>query len=286
MRILLAIVHYFDPEGGGQHASLRADPKPRLLALQQQLLSLIRLSDRQGFLHLSDRAVYPSNEALRHHIDIKVVTDGRHHLLDQLPQHFQGSFEQLATHPAHGRLLGFEAQRVLAAALDGAYDCYGYLEDDLLIHDPCFFQKISWFTELMGSSSLLLPQRVEYSGMPSHVDRFYIDGPIAEADLRPLVPESGPVRMAQWAGGHIPFEPPRNPHSGCFFLSHEQLSHWVEQPWWQDGDCSFISPLESAATLGIAKTFALFKPCFTHAAWLEIQHHGTDFHSLIRETQP
>jgi len=29
--------------------------------------------------------------------------------------------------------LGFEAQRVLAAALPEGYDLYGYLEDDLLI---------------------------------------------------------------------------------------------------------------------------------------------------------
>ena len=55
----------------------------------------------------------------------------------------------------------------------------------------------------------------------------------------------------------------------------------MEQPWWQDGDTSFISPLESAATLGIAKSFELFKPCLSHAAWLEVQHYGTSFHCLI-----
>jgi hypothetical protein len=281
MRILLAIVHYWDPQGGGKHQSLRADPRPRVEALQQQLLCLRRLGRGQSMLHMQDRAVYPANEAFRHSIDVKVITDGVHHVLDRLEQPYQSCFEAVATEPANGRMLGFEAQRVLAEARDQHYDLYGYLEDDLLIHDPCFFQKIQWFRELMGDDSVLLPQRFEFSPFPHRVDRFYIDGPIAEAELRPLVPKAGPVRLVQWAGTQVPFEPPLNPHAGCFFLSHDQMSHWVNQPWWQDGDTSFITPLESAATLGIAKTFQLFKPCLSHAAWLEVQHFGTCFHGLI-----
>lgn len=281
MRILLAIVHYWNPQGGGQHQSLRADPQPRIEALQQQLLCLRRLGQGQSMLHMEDRAVYPANEAFRHRIDVRLVTDGEHHVLDRLAPPFQGCFEPVVTQPISGRHLGFEAQRVLAEALDDGYDLYGYLEDDLLIHDPCFFQKILWFTQLMGQECLLLPQRLEFSPVPHRVDRFYIDGPIAEAELRPLVPEAGPVRLVQWGGAQVPFEPPLNPHAGCFFLTHGQLAHWVDQPFWQDGDTSFISPLESAATLGIAKTFALFKPCLSHAAWLEVQHFGTSFHRLI-----
>ena len=281
MRILLAIVHYWNPSGGGQHQSLRADPQPRIEALQQQLLCLRRLGLAQSMLHMADRAVYPANEGYRHAIEVKVITDGQHHVLDQLDAVYQDCYQEVVTQPAHGRLLGFEAQRVLADALAEPYDLFGYLEDDLLIHDPCFFQKIQWFTALMGDTCLVLPQRLEFSPLPHRVDRFYIDGPIAEGDLRRLVPEAGPVRLVQWAGAQVPFEPPRNPHAGCFFLSRAQLAHWVDQPWWQDGDTSFISPLESAATLGIAKTFSLFKPCLSHAAWLELQHYGTSFHGLI-----
>ena len=59
------------------------------------------------------------------------------------------------------------------------------------------------------------------------------------------------------------------------------MDYWTKQPHWQDGDCSWVSPLESAATLGIAKTFRLFKPVMAQASWLEIQHWGTSFHSLL-----
>ena len=33
MRILIAIVHFWNPDGGGTHQSLRPDPDPRVHAL-------------------------------------------------------------------------------------------------------------------------------------------------------------------------------------------------------------------------------------------------------------
>ena len=68
MRILLTIVHYWDPQGDGKHQSLRPDPTPRQQALQQQLLCLRRLGSQQSFLHMADRAVYPANDDLRSEI--------------------------------------------------------------------------------------------------------------------------------------------------------------------------------------------------------------------------
>ena len=133
----------------------------------------------------------------------------------------------------------------------------------------------------MGHECVLLPHRVEFFPSPHFVDRFFIDGPICDDDLRKLVSPSSPVRLAEWGGMSIPFCPPSNPHSGCFFLSKKQLSHWTNAPFWQDEDVSFISPLESAATLGLSKAFDILKPALSHASWLEIQHFGTSFHSLI-----
>ena len=87
--------------------------------------------------------------------------------------------------------------------------------------------------------------------------------------------------MTSCLGKNIAFESPLNPHSGCFFLTKNQLQRWVDSSCWQDGDTSFISPLESSATLGVSKVFELFKPCLENAGWFEIQHFGTSFHQLI-----
>lgn len=230
---------------------------------------------------MADKAVYPANQNLRHDIDICVVTDGSHHVLNYLDSEFHHTFYHSVASPSHAKLLGFEVQKFLASSLKDNYDYYGYLEDDLLINDSLFFDKLFWFSSLMGETCLLLPQRVEFPDYPHCVDRFYIDGPLDLRDLRKVIPCPGPVRLTSCLGKNIVFEPPLNPHAGCFFLSHSQLECWINSSFWQDGDVSFISPLESAATLGISKVFELFKPCLENAGWFEIQHYGSNFHQLI-----
>ena len=284
MKILLAIVHYWDPEGSGRHSSLRANPAPRVEALKQLILGLRRLSARQYQLHMGNPGIYRTNEHYRHDIDLRLITDGEHTVLDQLDPSFRACFEEVVTQPENGMLLGFEAQNHLGMVLEeGAetYDLYGYLEDDLIIHDPQFFQKISWFQQLMGPNEVLLPQRVEWPWSPDQVEQLFIDGPLSESDLEQMpINPAAPVVM-QVPGGDVVFESPQNPHAGCFFLSDEQLRYWMDQPHWLDRDCSFISPLESAATLGLLKTFQLRKTAFSHASWFSLQHWGTSFHSLI-----
>ena len=281
MRILLAIVHHWNPEGGGAHGSLRKDPAPRVEAFQQQLLALQRLGLRQAQLNMAAMEAQPVNEQLQHQIEIKVITDGEHHILDRVAPPYKHLFQMVVAEPATPKHLGFEAQRFLASRLQDAYDLYGYLEDDLVIHDPWFFRKIDWFRRLVGDDCLLLPHRIEFHSEPHAVDRFYIDGAMPENDLRSVLPEPAPTLAAEWPGGQLVFESPHNPHAGCFFLGPAQLQHWMQQPHWQDGDSSWISPLESAATLGIAKTFRLFKPAMAQAGWLELQHWGNSFHCLI-----
>ena len=284
MRILIAIVHYWNPDGGGSHQSLRPNPQPRVDALHSQLASLRRLGKNQSVLHMEDRAVYRTNDFFRNEIDILLITDGENHTLDLIHDSFKCCFTEVATQPKSGKYLGFEAQKVLANHLTDNYDLYCYMEDDLIIYDPCFFHKVQWLPKLMGSEFVLLPHRYELFPCPHPVDRFYIDGPICESELRPLVPSNSPVRLAQWEGFKIPFCPPSNPHSGCFFLTKSQFQTWIDSDIWQNEDISFISPLESAATLGIAKTFSILKSSFSHASWFEIQHYGSSFHSLIDST--
>ena len=282
MRILLAIVHYWNPDGGGFHQSLRSNPQPRVDALQSQLLSLRRLGMKQSLLHMQDRAVYRTNNFFRHDIDIVIITNGQNHVLDLLHDAYKDCYTEIHTSPPDPKFLGFEAQKVLAEHLGSDYDLYGYVEDDLIIHDLSFFHKLTWLTKVMGQDFVLLPHRYELFPIPhSLVDRFYIDGPICDQELRRLIPDESPIRFAQWGGINIPFTSPSNPHSGCFFLNHLQLKTWVDSDVWQDDDVSFISPLESAATLGISKMFHILKPADTHSSWLEIQHFGTSFHSLI-----
>ena len=150
VRILVAVVHYWDPEGSGHHGSLRPNPRPRIEAFQQQLLGLMRLSERQAQLTMKTLTADPANKAFQHQIDIKVITDGEHHVLNQLDPPFQGLFQMVVTEPEGPKHLGFEAQRFLASRLDEAYDLYAYFEDDLIILDPGFFGKLIGFAPMLA----------------------------------------------------------------------------------------------------------------------------------------
>ena len=266
---------------------MRPDPQPRIQALSEQILAFSRLGRHQLHLDLADQAAYPANLAHRHQIDLHLVTDGSHHVLDQLDPSFRQRLTHVPTTPSDPLLLGFEAQRHLAAQIDAGYDLFAYFEDDLIIHDPLFFHKIRGFVDLAGTESVALPQRFEVLPIPARIDKLYIDGAMPADQLQINLPDPmPPLHLDDALWGKVSFESPRNPHAGCFVLSPEQLRHWSQQPWWLDGDCSFISPLESAATLGLLKTFNLYKPTYASAVYLEAQHWGTSFLGLMAKATP
>ena len=281
MRILISIVHHWDPEGDRLHQSTRPDPRPRRLALKNQLLSLQRLGLRQGQLDIAQRKVTPVNQMFKHEFDIRIVTDGSHTVLDQLDTSWASLAREEVREPISSMHLGFEGQKLLAENIDGGFDLFAYLEDDLIINDPLFFHKINWFANELGDDKLLLPHRVELSGPNNIVNRLYIDGPLPSNDLKSLIPDPCPPLAMNLPLGPLYFTSPLNPHSGCFVLSQNQLSRWVNHSCWQDEDCSYVSPLESAASLGLSKVFGLYKPATACASWLELQHWGTSFTSLI-----
>ena len=116
---------------------------------------------------------------------------------------------------------------------------------------------------------------------PHLVNRLFIDGPVPVEEQRALIPEPPPSLSLELPTGPVYFESPRNPHAGCFVLTPQQMQMWRDHSCWQDGDCSYVSPLESAATLGLVKVFRVYKPALACASWLELQHWGTSFRALV-----
>ena len=51
-----------------------------------------------------------------------------------------------------------------------------------------------------------------------------------------------------------------------------QLGVWIESPNFLDGDVSYLSPLDSAVTLSVMKTFRVYKPVLDQAWFLEVLH--------------
>lgn len=235
------------------------------------------LGPRQAFLYCLHKPVpgrgngrlAKVNDDSVHSLDIAVCTVGDKHLVDRLSVPKSMFHHQpVATDPMQ---IGFACQKILHAHL-GKYDYYCYLEDDLLIGDPYFFSKTAWFTRTFGDDALLLPHRFELTaGDPIH--KLYIDGPV-RPDFTAKWQDIDDRRTleTEHLGSPIAFERWSNPHSGCFFLNAAQLDRWATSSAFLDGDCSFAGPLESAASLGIMKTFRIYKPAFINASFHEIRH--------------
>ncbi|OLP16515.1 hypothetical protein BST81_20150 [Leptolyngbya sp. 'hensonii'] len=275
MRILITIAHYYQSVSDTSFGSLGTDPQPRITALTQCLSALYQLFGYpQGEFNYIQPGISPANEFQSYEMDIVICTTQDRHLLYHLPlaadlfMHHETQAEPL--------LLGFECQAILQDCL-GLYDYYCFLEDDILLHDPWFFIKLDWFTQQFGPLKLLQPNRYEAS-LRVLLRKAYIDGPLPLSATEQFQnPQAEAELLSEVLGRSIGFHRCLNPHAGCYFLNAEQMEHWADQPYFLDRDVRFQGPLESAATLGIMRTFQVYKPAAACGNFLEVQHFGAGY---------
>lgn len=282
MRILFAIAHYFHP-GSGKHGSIRHDPAPRLRSLTACISALhLNYGPGQGVIRIEDRTLQPANN--RHDggrandIDVLVCTTGDRHLLGSLSLD-KALYTHAAT-TAEPTALGFACAGLLRERL-GIYDWYCYLEDDLILHDPALFAKLAWFNTLADDGCVLQPNRFE-APASGPWRKVYIDGDLAGRVTEPFCNPGAaePVR-GDYLGHAVTFKGARNPHSGCWFLNAAQMEALAARPDLAEPADAFVGPLESAATLRLMQTFTIYKTAPEHMDFLEIQHAGASFASLI-----
>jgi len=276
MRIIFAIAHYYKYlEENALYASLRSNAQIKIDALSNCILNLHHnFGSHQGIVSWKDQAIFPANQQESHIIDIVVCTTNGSHLLDRL-MISEDSYEHHPTLSAP-LLLGFECQRILFERL-GEYDYYCYLEDDIIIQDPLFFHKLEWFNFCAGDSCVLQPHRYEVSALQTPL-KVYIDGDISALATQSFQNrEEIPTIDGDLLTIPTVFNRPYNPHAGCFFLNARQMQFWVEQEYFLDKDTGFVGPLESAATLGVMKTFRVYKTIPQQAALFEVMHWGSHY---------
>jgi hypothetical protein len=290
VKIFITIAHFHRPDPQGQHGSQQACADQRLQTLARCLRSIHSLfGDTQGHFARDPgdrRRVIGlvANQDLAPTVQVTFCTAGRDHLLDALVEQWPPGDRPYFRHQPvdlDPLYLGFACQVVLQQALaDPAnYDYFCYLEDDSVFHDPWFFEKLRWFNAQFGPENLLQPNRFEVSGaIAPFAHKAYIDLEFdAESARNPGFAHNfaaDTLLSAPYLDRPIHFRRAGNPHAGCFFLNRAQMEHWAAQPHFLDGDTRFVSPLESAATMGLIRTFRVFKPDFGCASFLEIEHDG------------
>lgn len=274
MRVLLTIAHYFkaeEHEGRVKYASTDpAQRQRRASALGRMMFNWVAQQGPVSELNIA-RKTFDNQPGSITRLDIVLVVQGDNHLVAGANFHGQNVTVE-RTEIENPRLLGFECHRVMAERA-GDYDLFCFSEDDLLSHDPLFFHKIVAFQQAFGPMRMLMPNRYEINQRgPSY--KTYVDGPVRPGVLAPFHAAVPDLETLDGAGllGEPLFERASNPHSGFFAISAEQLAYWRSKPWFLNRDTNFIGPLESAATLGMLQTFAIYKGAKRSLGWLQIEH--------------
>lgn len=103
-------------------------------------------------------------------------------------------------------MLGFECHRVLAEAM-GQSDYYCYCEDDLVVADNSFFDKLAWFSSRAGEDRVQLSNRFETQ--PGYAfGKLYIDHTSAtELPPQSVDPDDTAIIKSSVLGRDVMFSP-------------------------------------------------------------------------------
>ena len=150
----------------------------------------------------------------------------------------------------------------------GRADLSLYLEDDLVIQDPFFFDKIFWFLKMTRHSYAVMPHRFECTGDLLH-PRLFVDGPIDPVEFPQHHQPCEQTAVATFHGQSVKFDVATNPHSGSFSMSATQRALIANAG---VDDCGFVGPLETVATWTVLKHFPVLKPSWPHRDFLVVEH--------------
>jgi hypothetical protein len=266
-RLLFVIPHFYRYDPSSALGAEREAREVRANAIARAITRLYETFGQSAMVHPELRV--PA--ATRHQVDVMIVTTGPNHLMDEVgPVQLLVHHEQTDVPPLD---LPFAAHRLLAQAV-GRYDAFGYLEDDIVIHDPFLFDKQEWFCSVAGHDSLLMPSRYEASGGA----KVYPDADIPAVHLEKLALPPGPRAVtARWMGVDPTFERPSNPHAGCFYVDAAQMERLARHPLFGVPNSAFIGPLETAATAAVTETFRVYKAVSPHTDFLEVEHQGSHY---------
>lgn len=286
MKILFSIPHYFRPLAARttNKSHRKGAKKERIQALAQTVYSIYRLFGKQVFAldHYRKKA-WNCPPTGNYEIDVTVCTTGSFHLLENLP--FLKPLVEQHNSTADPLFLGYECHKLFAKRQDD-YDYFCYVEDDIILTDPLMFKKLALFSEAFREEALLQPNRYEIAiNGPAH--KLYCDYHVQpEITVNYQNVKETPELFMPFLGEKLRFIRTCYPSAGSFYLNQKQMKIFANSSAFLDGDQSYMSPLDSAATLGITKTFSVYKPALSNASFLEVLHASPRWIRIVGQQVP
>jgi hypothetical protein len=287
MRIQVCIPHYFrehaDPgDNPNGYGSLRSGARlQRSIALSRCIAGLLNLqrAAESCQLNISRKSIdHLPNSAEPLEIKISICTDGENRLQDVLDL-YRNRIEVLALSLDNPRELPLACRDHLIQNYGDA-DLLGYMEDDVVIHDPLFFDKLAWFHEKTNHQFCLMPHRYERIDTGS-METLMVDGPLSSDFIGQFAQPQPNVANGQFRGIEtVSFDIADNPHSGTFCLSQTQAALLRDSELPREG---FVGPLETAATLTVLHRFPVMKPSRECWRFLRVEHGHPSFLHYINK---
>lgn len=194
------------------------------------------------------------------HLEIIINTLPGKSAVEKLPEYQQSRISLHENDAAINPMkTGFKTQDVFLSKVSD-FDWFLFLEDDILLTDCCFLQKLELFNKhSLNSAALLLPNRYEmrdgHKTYPDIADRLW--NKLSIIDLNGLK-----------------FAECQNMHAAFYCLSREQLKKWDKSGrYWYEKNF-WVGFLECAATGCLYESFELYKPYLTNLYFLEVEHCG------------
>lgn len=278
MRVQVCIPHYFcehiDPNDNvNGYGSLRHGSRlARSIALSRCISALIDLRRYPEIciLNINDQTIdHFKNIKEPLEININIYTDGINMLNDVL-RLYKGHITVNTASIDNPRELPLVCRDMLIKS-HKEFDLLSYLEDDIIIKDNFFYDKINWFLDKTSHRYCLMPHRYEIISKNT-MESLIIDGPNSQAEL-PIHRKN--VAQGKFRGVEdVLFDLADNPHSGTFTISSVQAKELDLKPLPREG---FIGPLETAATFTVLHRFPIIKPSRKNWKFLCIEHGHPSF---------
>ena len=273
LKVLLCIPHVFAPEEGSLYSSQCAEKRElKQAALHKATIDNLNRHGKRFWIHASlgnQKPVITRELSWDAGIDlrIQIYTPPSASLSAQLAQ--DERIEICDPYSDNHRLVPLVAsRRLLEQACD--YDLVGYMEDDLLIEDSDFFQKLHYLHTNTPAEYCLLPHRCEH--IPEQGDVILSGDP--DGGRPDLFWDTGEKIGIPWPTGMKMFYRATNPHSGCYFLSKDKalsvFNYWKDRNWLSPFQLS--GPLEQAGSGLLLPVLKLMKPMPHHYRFLMVRH--------------
>lgn len=261
---------------------IRLFADPRLSAVRPQLLITIahitspeEASDRFKAIQKVERLTHTIDGLLTSfaHCDAKIViyTLPQRHITPYLPQYQLERITVREVSDCDPMYIGFRAQDELANQVEH-FDWFMFIEDDIVIYDSLFLEKLAAFHQTFPRKNVLLfPNRYEmHEGNKSYID-LTIDGNLAWDKVSSVVMNG--IKLAECT----------NSHSGIYCLSQTQMHYWIRSGRNWKNRSIMVGPLETAATYCLLECFDIYKPHPQNLNFLEVRHFDTKYSKLLPE---